>query len=182
MTKSFILPSATSIRHRIERALRIQINRGSIHGYRDCPDLARSGCRIAVVFDVGANVGQSADKFSDEFPDAHVHSFEPVSGTFRTLTQRLRRRNSVSCHRLALASSNGQATLYLTGGPDPNSVTNSLIRPQHSVGSEIVETCTIDSFVLKNGIPRIDLLKIDAEGADVNTSSKPSSTRPGERE
>lgn len=168
MTRPFRLPIKASIRKRIESALRLHIVGGSFHGHRDCTDIGRSGCRVSVVFDVGANVGQSADKFGIAFPDAHIHCFEPVSGTFLTLRRHLTGRTNVSCHRLALGSSDGPATLYLTGASDANSVTNSLIRPPNPVGTETVERRTIDSFASDNGIPRIDLLKIDAEGADLD--------------
>lgn len=121
-----------------------------------------------MVFDVGANVGQSADKFGNAFPDAQLYCFEPASGTFDTLTRHLVGRTNVRCYHLAFGSSVGQATLYLTGRPDANSGTNSLIAPRNPVGTETVELRTIDGFASDNGIPRIDLLKIDAEGADLD--------------
>jgi FkbM family methyltransferase len=167
MTRAFSLPNKASLRKRVESALRLQLVGGSFHGHRDCTDIERSGCRVSVVFDVGANVGQSADKFGAAFPNAHIHSFEPASGTFLTLTRHVTGRANVSCHHLALGSSDGRTTLYLTGASDVNSVTNSLMRPPNSVGEETVELRTIDSFASEHGIPRIDLLKIDAEGADL---------------
>lgn len=157
-----------SIRRRLERALRLQIVREPSHGHRDCTDIGRSGCPISVVFDVGANVGQSADKFGNAFPDAQLYCFEPASGTFDTLTRHLMGLTNVSCYHLAFASKVGQATLYLTGRPDANSGTNSLIAPKNPVATEIVKLCTIDVFASDNGISRIDLLKIDAEGADLD--------------
>lgn len=39
---------------------------------------------MRVVFDVGANVGQSTKRFLDWFPDARIFAFEPVTPT--TLT------------------------------------------------------------------------------------------------
>lgn len=162
-----LLPTA-SIRKRLESVLRLQIVREPTHGHRDCTDIVRSGCPISVVFDVGANVGQSADKFGNAFPDAQLYCFEPASGTFDTLRRHLMGRTNVRCHHLALGSRVGETTLYLTDHPDANSATNSLIAPNNPVGTETVELRTIDGFASENEISRIDLLKIDAEGADLD--------------
>ena len=38
-----------------------------------------------VIFDVGANVGQSVGMFKQVFPSGMIHSFEPSPSTFREL-------------------------------------------------------------------------------------------------
>jgi tRNA1(Val) A37 N6-methylase TrmN6 len=50
-------------------------------------DLKRilDGNQLQTVFDVGANVGQTALYFNKHFPNANIYSFEPVKGTFGTL-------------------------------------------------------------------------------------------------
>jgi FkbM family methyltransferase len=168
VTRPLDVLARASIRKRVESALHLQIIREPSHGNRDCTDIERSGCRISVVFDVGANVGQTADRFGIAFPDARLYCFEPASGTFDTLRRHLAGLSNVSCHQLAFGSAAGQATLYLTGRPDANSGTNSLIAPKNVVGTETVELCTIDGFASDNEISRIDLLKVDAEGADLD--------------
>src|SRR5437763_2740955 len=40
---------------------------------------------VATVFDIGANLGQSAIKYAEHFPRATIYSFEPVSATYRQL-------------------------------------------------------------------------------------------------
>ena len=60
----------------IENLLGLQITRVSQHGHFDCSDIKRSGCRISFVFDVGANVGQSALKFEVAFPKARIYCFD----------------------------------------------------------------------------------------------------------
>jgi hypothetical protein len=51
----------------------------------------------------------------------------------------------------------------------PFSETNSLVRPPENelLGSEQVKVITLDQFVRENNIDRIGLLKIDAEGFDL---------------
>ena len=40
---------------------------------------------VRCIFDVGANMGQSAARFAREFPSAQIYSFEPVKQTFAAL-------------------------------------------------------------------------------------------------
>ena len=133
------------------------------HAREDWFDLGKSGCRIETVFDVGANVGQSARKFRGAFPHARIHCFEPVDGIYRTLKDSFARDPRTHCHRLALGSSAHTGRIYLTD----HATTSSLIQPEDARGYEDVEVVTIDAFAAANGIARIDLLKIDAEGFDL---------------
>ena len=64
------------------------------HIYRELPrgidfiqDIANSlpRYRVDIVFDVGANVGQSAKIYLARFPRSHIYCFEPVINTFHNL-------------------------------------------------------------------------------------------------
>jgi len=65
-------------------------------------------CRYAntrgfrVLFDVGANVGQTAININGFFPGAEIHAFEPVENTHRILCRNVRRWPTVRPHRLAM--------------------------------------------------------------------------------
>jgi FkbM family methyltransferase len=45
---------------------------------------------------------------------------------------------------------------------------SSLVRPEYSSGEEQVQVTTVDDFVAANALPHIHLLKVDAEGFDLN--------------
>ena len=150
------------LRSVVEKLFGLQMCNISRHGFRECADIARRGYEIKVIFDVGANIGQSALKYKSAFPAAQVHCFEPVTQTFVELRRTMRGYSQVYFHQLALGSADAQARVYLTG----QSVTNSLVKPAQSVGEEVVPLRTIDSFTAAQAIPRIDLLKIDTEGFD----------------
>jgi FkbM family methyltransferase len=113
--------------------------------------------RPQVVFDVGANVGQTAAKFRRRFARAQIHCFEP----FAQSAARIRARGirGVAVHEIALGSV--AATGMLSQGSDP--ATFHLCDD----GSEIVKVETIDAFCAAHGIERIDFLKIDTEGHDL---------------
>ena len=151
------------IRSNIEHLIGIQIYRASQHGHHVCTDIKKCGHEIAFVFDVGANVGQSALRFEAIFPKAKIYCFEPVKKTFEMLKKNLTKFGKISCYRVAFGSCACEKTIYLTG----QSRTNSLIEPNKICGNETVNVCTIDEFAVKNQIKRIDFLKIDTEGFDL---------------
>jgi FkbM family methyltransferase len=151
------------IQDAVERSLRITISRPQ-HGVRECADIAACGCQVRTIFDVGANIGQTARRFRTAFPKAVIHCFEPVEETFHTLTHNLARDHSIFCHRLALSDRAGDAHIFVT----ENSSTCSLLTPDQFVREELVTVATVDTFSAAQGIARIDLLKIDAEGNDLN--------------
>jgi len=158
-----LVQTRVRLREGVEELFGVQLFRASRHGHRDCIDLKRSGCQFSVVFDVGANEGDSALRFRAAFPKATVYSFEPVHGTFEDLKRNVGGDDLIKPYQLALGSKDGDATIYLTG----DTYTNSLVKPDRSVGSEVVKVRTLDGFTSENGIERIDLLKIDTEGLDL---------------
>lgn len=131
-------------------------------------DVARQAphLRFRTVFDVGANVGQSALEFSGSFPEARIWSFEPFTEPFEELVRATEKLNVV-CVRLALGSAPGEVTVAV----DEHSVHNSLLRAvaggAHDGPVETVRVTTIDDFTADNGIEHIDFLKVDTEGFDL---------------
>jgi FkbM family methyltransferase len=134
------------------------------HGRDDCHDIQETHREITTVFDVGANNGSSALKFADAFPAATIHSFEPVTKTFEILRANVAKQQGIRCHRLAMGSAPGVAKIFLT----THDTMSSLIRPETVLGEETITVTTVDEFALVQNIDRIDLLKVDAEGLDLD--------------
>jgi FkbM family methyltransferase len=120
----------------------------------------------AVVFDVGANVGQSTAIFVEAFPSAAVYAFEPVLATFESLRGNVAAYPQVSIFNLALGRRSGAAHMESRR----NSVISRVIeRPGFfsRTKSESVSMTSGDAFCAKHHVERIDLLKVDAEGHDL---------------
>src|SRR5262245_56822115 len=64
-----------------------------------------------VVFDVGANEGQSIYRFRSQFPPCVIHSFGPSPTTFEILGQQAARLKDVYLWNCALGSAPGQIKL-----------------------------------------------------------------------
>lgn len=130
-------------------------------------DLVRSFPNYSpqMIFDVGANTGQSASELQDIFPQAALHSFEPIGKSFEALVGNCGAKDGFRAHNMALGSRSGSAVMRSTG----TSTANRLIIGASGSG-ENTETVKIeagDDFCLKEGISHIDILKIDAEGHDM---------------
>jgi FkbM family methyltransferase len=124
------------------------------------------GFRFETVFDVGANIGQSALEYSEAFPGATIWSFEPFAEAFDELVRVTGRRPNVRCLKLALGAEPGHVTVALRD----HHVSNSLLDAVTGTDDgpvETVEVVTLDDFAAEHGIERVDLLKIDTEGFDL---------------
>ena len=118
-----------------------------------------------IIFDVGANIGQSAEKFMGWFPGAQIYCFEPAASAFAALQVKFSSAENVHCFQLALDVSKEHGKLHLYR----DSLNNSLIVFNSDYErTENIETETISYFCRNRNIDRINLLKIDTEGYDLN--------------
>ena len=127
---------------------------------------------VETIFDVGAAVGEFSIKFSKIYIGSKIHSFEPQPDFFSTLKSNSR--NRWISNMLALSNRKENSTFYLTYGRKSSSlihpnVTNSGWDSYLGVSDTIiVETDTIQNYCTQNSIERINLLKIDAQGSELN--------------
>jgi len=128
-----------------------------------------------VVFDVGAYIGELTLFFARFVGEqGRVHAFEASARNFEKLKGicEFAGRKNIILNHLALADREDKYTLFVYD--DEHSSWNSLAdRPLWKygiavkpVGTEGVQTRTIDAYCEKKGISQIDLLKIDVEGAE----------------
>lgn len=125
--------------------------------------------RPGMVFvDVGAHVGQYtlvASKLVGS--TGAVHSFEPDPETYDWLQSNIRRNRltNVLANRVALTAEPGTMRLYLSNISDIGS--NSLQPPPNSSGRSCEVICTpLDQYLNNYRVSRVDLIKMDVEGAE----------------
>jgi FkbM family methyltransferase len=148
--------------------------RYGISPFLDITRLSRAfDCPVGTFFDVGANVGQTAREALDTFPDSNVFSFEPHPDTFKRLTEAIADPR-LSAYQIAFTEQDGNMTLYEYASTGDGTQINSLVpdaRFPTQFGYQaraLVARCeTIDGFCEKQGIERIDVLKIDTEGSEL---------------
>ena len=134
------------------------------------------GGRAKIIFDVGANHGQTMLAMAATFPHAEIYSFEPDPEAFLRLAASASRFDLVHTHNVALGSQTGEAKLYRFAMDMTNSLlpkapgTEQFLADPHymeEVGATQVNVDTIDRFCAEHTIKTIDLLKIDAQGFDL---------------
>ena len=119
---------------------------------------------VRVVFDVGANEGQTSRAILKTFPGATVHAFEPVADTFETLRRTLGAEPRIHLNRAAVSSTNGDVHIVAESQL-------SHIVPAAAAGApgvESVSAVTLDTYCEQHAIEHINILKTDTEGHDLD--------------
>lgn len=121
-----------------------------------------------VFVDVGANIGLYALKAARLVgPTGRVLALEPGEEAFGHLKANLALNVYpwTTAHKLAASDRDGEAVLHhVPLGNDPQAF--SLIANAATTQGEMVTTLTLDSLAAREDLWRIDLIKIDVEGAE----------------
>ncbi|MCK6453628.1 MAG: FkbM family methyltransferase [Alphaproteobacteria bacterium] len=121
--------------------------------------------RPRVVLDVGANVGDWSALAAATLPGAAIHAFEIVPDTFRRLQQRAAALGGrVVANPFGLSDRAGEVEVNVV----PDDSTLSSVVKLHEAATRTV-ACPVmagDDYLDRAGIERVDLLKIDVEGAE----------------
>lgn len=127
-----------------------------------------------VIFDVGANVGATARRYRSLYPRAQIHCFEPYPPSFARLSAALSADGLISLHPTALSSAPGRGLLNVNRDAETNSLLPSDRRAGQYWGEGLLETeselevplQTLDGFCAERSIARVDVLKLDVQGAE----------------
>jgi len=129
-----------------------------------------------MIFDVGANVGQTLLSYMAVLPNARIQCFEPFPNSFKELSAKAAGYPSASVNQLALADQVGEQTFYTNPEyhtrnsllPRPNSEGRRYFREKAELSPNMtVGVDTIDHFRAEKNIDHIDALKLDVQGAEM---------------
>lgn len=120
-------------------------------------------------FDIGANVGQTSLKLTSSFPHATIFAFEPVLDTFNTLKSRLAPFPNINCQHLAIGDTEGEVSIVIKEDSEWNSLVPNLNNVDVENGQVIekVQVTTLDTFLNQNNISKVEILKSDTEGFEI---------------
>jgi FkbM family methyltransferase len=122
----------------------------------------------AVILDVGAHIGLATLFFRAKYPDSWIVSIEAHPTTARRLRQNVRGLGNVCVLERALAGETGIAELY----PADATVSSSLL-PRGRGRPVTVKTSTLPALLAELDVDRVDLLKLDIEGAEWSALAVP---------
>ncbi len=121
----------------------------------------------AVVLDVGAGMGIFSVMAALRLPKAEVYSFEPSPYNYCYLVKNVVEaglKDRVHPFRYAVAANQGTRDLALSD----DLVGNTLYPGRHDgKPTVLVETLSLDHILAWKGLERVDLLKMDCEGAEL---------------
>lgn len=133
----------------------------------------------SMIFDVGANRGQSIERFQKILNDPIIHAFEPNIEEFEFLNKKFSSNKNVHLNNLGISEKNETKELNVTINSGNSSFykinksTNwiKIRSKQFNTDEENfikriqkVNCETLDEYVFKNKINEISLLKIDTQG------------------
>jgi FkbM family methyltransferase len=161
---------------RLRNAIRIALRRHPIELRDRYPDLAAVPLRRgAVVFDVGANVGSFSECVLAYQPWMRLHVFEPIPAAFATLTGRLAAHGGMVFNAIALGAERGERDFHVSRFAEASSFLETAEAAEEHVKNidfSVEETIpvrieTVAAYTAEHGIARIDLLKLDVQGFEL---------------
>jgi len=132
---------------------------------------------VDLVLDVGANRGQFVQRLRAQGYQGIVHSFEPVSATFRVLEEISASDSAWFVHQLAMGDIEGEAEINITGTSDlvsflePSAFGESRYSEIRVASTETVQVSTVSDFVcqhIDDWQHRKLFLKMDTQGYDLH--------------
>lgn len=124
-----------------------------------------------VVVDVGAHVGIFSLKASREASRGTVLAIEPYDSNFRLLTHNTMLNGAMNVLTLKIAVSNFEAMtkLYVGEASHAHTITRKRTKEESFVGKDYVsiEVSTIDALLDRLGISKVNFIKINVEGEEL---------------
>lgn len=132
-----------------------------------------------ILFDIGANEGQSITRFKNIFKEFEIHSFEPNFQAFKSLKDNYGNYDNIFINNLAVGEKKEKKKFFETKKTTHSSFykineKSEWIRmrsKEHNTSikgyterSREVNIISIDEYCETNSISKIDLLKIDTQG------------------
>ena len=118
----------------------------------------------SIIVDIGANIGVYSVYSSLQGKNNLVYAYEPIKETFDHLAENIKIndcQDKIIPFNYGIASKKEKRKMYLV-----DSVNNTIIESNSDLPSVEVETITLEDIFVDNSLDKIDLLKLDCEGAE----------------
>tara|TARA_Y100000992_G_C21168821_1_gene444818 strand:+ start:158 stop:901 length:744 start_codon:yes stop_codon:yes gene_type:complete len=139
--------------------------------------------RSPVIFDIGANEGQSIERYLKTFDSPKIYAFEPNEDAFQILFEKYSKNKNIILNNFAIGEKKGNKYLHYTIKSGNSSIfklnMNSYwiknkalsfdVKPKNYVNKiKKTKIFSLDNYIKKEKINSIDLLKIDTQGYEYN--------------
>ena len=134
--------------------------------------LNRKGVTDFFALDIGANIGDWTNSFTQRFPLCRVVAFEPGATAFKAISTRFQNQPHIKCVNLGLSDQNAEVTLFSDSDASGLSSIHQRRLDHFSISlniEEVIRVVTLDSWIEtseENAKPTI--LKLDIEGHELS--------------
>ncbi len=132
-----------------------------------------------IIFDIGANAGQSIEQYNKIFENPIIHAFEPQKNEINILKDKFRNNQNIIINNLAVGNkeenlefntyARRKASSFLKVKKNSKWLRDKIRQTRIDKEKFTIETfntkvITLDNYVKNNRIDKIDILKIDTQG------------------
>ena len=128
--------------------------------------LEGGGVDKKIIFDIGAHKGESIERFKTLFSKINIHSFEPSNTVFEKYLTKFKNDSNVFLNNIAISNKNGSREFFNYEYSNLSSFYK--LNQFNALKKEIVKCKTIDKYTQNKNFNKIDLVKIDTQGNDIN--------------
>ncbi|MFH1321422.1 MAG: FkbM family methyltransferase [Bacteroidota bacterium] len=128
---------------------------------------------VRTIFDVGARFGSVSRIYRQLFPGSKVYAFEPFPESYEKLQENTKQDSCIIPYNLAISDKTGQGKLFVNKFSATNSIlpsvdTGTIVDKLIATKEQImINTTTIDEFLMMEGLNGIDILKLDIQGGEL---------------
>ena len=123
--------------------------------------------RFKTFFDIGANVGQTVTWVLKSSPYLKIYSFEPIKKPFFELEKKFRNYPNIFIYNFAFGENEKVVEVPLFENSELNSLKKEILNNKKSGFYQNVQVSTLDRYFVENKIKKIDFLKLDTEGLEL---------------
>lgn len=129
--------------------------------------IAESGLEVNLIIDIGANRGGWSKDVLEIFPRAEFHLFEPQKWLLNETD--IKELSNIHIHNLALSNKPGKMAFTINPDRDDSSSLRFTQEEAEIKGWQQIEVdvTTVDQFIVEKKLNFPQILKIDAEGNDL---------------
>ena len=130
--------------------------------------------KSVMIFDVGAHHGETSLLYNNLFKEPLIYAFEPFIASFEQLKNNTSGINNIKIFNIAIGNTSGEVDFHVNSSAPTNSILATHPQSHINWGPGLLNTLettrinslTLDDFIEQNKIGKINILKLDTQGAE----------------